>query len=100
MERKFKVRFSGTIDQNTLYDLIKEDIENKHRISPDIPVYIDSILVYGNLKSVNIDDHSTVTVIVDTKKESTDVSDKDVYVLLNTLDRNTGNNIISKYVLF
>lgn len=96
---KIEVKFMGTIDQVSLYEIIKADLENKRKDNPEaiIPLYTYSIVVYGNIKDVEIDENNTVYLVVEkTTKQDICADGKFAYPLLN-VDILVGVNKVAIY---
>ena len=100
---KIEVKFMGTIDQLLLYEIIKDDLENKRKDNPEavIPLFTYSIVVYGNIKDVEIDEHKSVYLVVEkTTKQDICADGKFAYLLLNVdLLANVNKVSIYKYTL-
>lgn len=98
MER-IEVRFMGTIDQDTLYKTIKDDLENRRKDNPEavVPLYTYSIVLYGNIKDVEIDENNTVYLAVEKTTKKDICSDgKFAYPILN-IDLLVGVNKVAIY---
>lgn len=97
---KIEVKFMGTIDQASLYEIIKSDLENKRKDDPEtmVPLYTYSIVVYGNIKDVEIDENNTVYLVVEKTTKQADIcaDGKFAYPLLN-VDILVGVNKVAIY---